>query len=62
MNAAYVEHPQFERSVATLRNAGVSVLYGPGGFEPNEPGKGRPESYPWHLPLDEAVRVIEAAP
>ncbi|MFJ5801650.1 hypothetical protein [Streptomyces decoyicus] len=62
VNATYVQHLQFERSVETLRHAGVSVLYGPGGFEPNEPGKGRPEDYPWDLPLAEAVRVVEAAP
>ncbi|MGW9172296.1 flavoprotein [Streptomyces decoyicus] len=62
VNAAYVEHPQFERSVETLRQAGVTVLYGPGGFEPNEPGRGRPEGYPWHLALNEVVRVVGAAP
>ncbi|MGW7639462.1 flavoprotein [Streptomyces decoyicus] len=62
VNAAYVQHPQFVRSLETLRNAGVSVLYGPGGFEPNEPGTGRPEGYPWHLPLAAAVRIVESAP
>lgn len=55
VNAAYVQHPQFERSVETLRAAGVRVLYGEGGFVPNKPGEGRPEGYPWHLALD-AVR------
>ncbi|RXS85467.1 flavoprotein [Streptomyces sp. TM32] len=62
VNSAYVQHPQFERSVETLRGSGVSVLYGPGGFEPNEPGMGRPEGYPWHLALAEAARVVGAAP
>lgn len=57
VNAAFVQHPQFERSVETLRSAGVTVLYGEGGFVPNEPGKGRPESYPWHLALAAAGRV-----
>ncbi|GGP89720.1 flavoprotein [Streptomyces melanogenes] len=52
VNAAYVQHPQFEQSVATLRAAGVTVLYGEGGFAPNQPGQRRPEGYPWRLALD----------
>ena len=52
VNAAYVAHPQFERSVETLRAAGVRVLYGEGGFVPNRPGDGRREAYPWPLLLD----------
>lgn len=54
VNAAYVQHPQFDRSVETLRTAGVTVLYGDGGFVPNEPGQRRPEGYPWELALDAA--------
>lgn len=61
VNQAFVAHPQFERSVATLRSTGVEVLYGPGGFEPNEPGKGHPETYPWHLVLDAADRRVSRA-
>jgi len=57
VNAAYARHPQFDRSVATLRTAGVEVLYGEGGFVPNRPGEGRPERYPWHLALEAAGRV-----
>ncbi|MDX3851401.1 flavoprotein [Streptomyces sp. AK02-01A] len=49
VNAAYAQHPQFERSVETLRSAGVTVLYGPGGFVPNEPGEKRP--FPWAAAL-----------
>ncbi|MFJ8851322.1 flavoprotein [Streptomyces sp. NPDC102437] len=52
VNAAYVQHPAFDRSVETLRGAGVTVLYGPGGFVPNQPGQRRPEGFPWHLALD----------
>lgn len=52
VNAAYAVHPQFERSVETLRGAGVNVLYGEGGFVPNAPGSGKPADYPWHLVLD----------
>jgi hypothetical protein len=58
VNAAYVRHPQFERSVETLRGAGVRVLYGDGGFVPNRPGSGKPADYPWDLAL---AAVEEAA-
>lgn len=56
VNAAYVQHRQFERSVAELREMGVDVLYGEGGFVPNQPGQGRPKEYPWHLVLDAVER------
>jgi len=55
VNAAYVRHPQFERSVGELRMAGVRVLYGEDGFVPNESGKGNPSAYPWHLVLEAAA-------
>ncbi|MFJ3435644.1 flavoprotein [Streptomyces cyaneofuscatus] len=57
-NAAYVQHPQFDRSLDVLRAAGVSVLYGPGGFEPNQPGERRAEGFPWGIALDEVGRII----
>ncbi len=59
VNAAYVRHRQFERSVADLREMGVEVLYGEGGFVPNEPGQGKPKEYPWHLALDSAEKVLK---
>ncbi|WP_421109425.1 flavoprotein [Streptomyces sp. NEAU-S77] len=59
VNAAYVRHTQFDASIATLRTMGVRVLYGEGGFVPNEPGQGRPEGYPWHLALDAAEAVLD---
>lgn len=55
VNAAYAQHPQFPRSVAVLRAAGVNVLYGEGGFVPNEPGEKRP--FPWDVALT-AVRAV----
>lgn len=58
VNAAYVQHPQFERSVETLRGAGVRVLYGEGGFVPNQPGRGKPADYPWHLALAAAEDAL----
>ncbi|MER7000093.1 flavoprotein [Streptomyces sp. NPDC000410] len=57
VNAAYVQHRAFERSVAELRAMGVTMLYGEGGFIPNQPGQGRPGEYPWHLALAAADRV-----
>jgi len=59
VNAAYVQHRQFERSVAELREMGVHVLYGEGGFVPNQPGQGRPKEYPWGLVLDAAERFAD---
>ncbi|MET9361521.1 flavoprotein [Streptomyces sp. NPDC006632] len=60
VNAAYVQHPQFEQSVALLRGAGVTVLYGEGGFVPHQPGEGRPEGYPWRIALDAARAIVSA--
>ncbi|MFE3786873.1 flavoprotein [Streptomyces goshikiensis] len=50
VNSAYAQHPQFLPSLEILRGAGVRVLVGPGGFEPNAPGEKRP--YPWEAALD----------
>jgi hypothetical protein len=62
VNAAYVQHRQFERSVGELREMGVQVLYGEGGFVPNLPGQGKPKEYPWHLVLDTAERIAASTP
>ncbi|WP_369209085.1 flavoprotein [Streptomyces sp. PU-14G] len=59
VNAAYVRHPQFARSLEVLRGAGVRVLYGEGGFVPEPPGQGRPGAFPWNLAL-EAVEQAAA--
>jgi phosphopantothenoylcysteine synthetase/decarboxylase len=58
VNAAYVQHRQFERSVADLGEMGVRVLYGEGGFVPNQPGQGKPKEYPWRLVLDAAEQMV----
>ncbi|MEU9152641.1 flavoprotein [Streptomyces sp. NPDC048417] len=60
VNAAYVRHNQFERSVAELRAMGVRVLYGKDGFVPNQPGQGKPKEYPWDLVLDAADELASA--
>jgi phosphopantothenoylcysteine synthetase/decarboxylase len=50
LNSAQAAHPAFERSVRALRQMGVTVLFGPGVYEPGPPGTGgRP--YDWELPL-----------
>ena len=50
LNSAQAAHPAFNRSVSALREMGVTVLYGPGVYEPGPPGTGgRP--YDWDLPL-----------
>ncbi|MBR7672368.1 flavoprotein [Streptomyces daliensis] len=58
LNDAFATHPQFGRSVETLRGAGVRVLLGEGGFQPNPPGEGRPKEYPWHLALAAAHEAL----
>lgn len=54
VNSAYATHPQFHRSIETLRGSGVRMLYGEGGFRPAPPGAGHPASYPWQLALGSA--------
>ncbi|MEU8516354.1 flavoprotein [Kitasatospora sp. NPDC048722] len=46
-NAAQAAHPAVTRSVETLRGAGVTVLLGPGGFEPHPPRQSHLHAYPW---------------
>lgn len=51
LNNAQAAHPAFDRSIAALREMGVTVLYGPDIYEPGPPGTGgRP--YDWELPLE----------
>lgn len=61
VNAAYSQHRQLDRSVTELREQGVTVLYGEGGFEPNPPGSGAPKGYPWDLALGAAKLAAEQA-
>jgi phosphopantothenoylcysteine decarboxylase len=51
LNSAQASHPAFDRRVTALREMGVTVLYGPGVYEPGPPGTGgRP--YDGELPLE----------
>ncbi|MFC9244598.1 flavoprotein [Streptomyces sp. NPDC057136] len=61
VNSAYAQHPQFHWSVDALRSMGVTVLYGEGGFVPNQPGELRPEGYPWHLTLAAVDAIVSPA-
>ncbi len=59
VNTALAANVVFARSVADLRAAGVTILLGPGGFEPHPPrtGDAKIESYPWGLTLEAVERV-----
>lgn len=60
VNAAYARHRALHRSVVELRDMGVTVLYGAGGFEPNPPGERR--EYPWDVALAEVGRAADCGP
>lgn len=59
VNAAYATHRQLDRSITELREQGVTVLYGEGGFVPNPPGSGKPRAYPWDVALDSARQLAD---
>ncbi|MFD7779318.1 MULTISPECIES: flavoprotein [Streptomyces] len=61
VNAAYAQHRQLHRSVTELREQGVTVLYGDGGFEPNPAGSGKPAGYPWDIALSAAAHLVDEA-
>lgn len=54
VNAAQITHTAFTQHVETLRAAGVTVLLGPGAYEPHPPHEGSKHlhKYPWHTALD----------
>ncbi|MEV7090302.1 flavoprotein [Streptomyces sp. NPDC093085] len=59
VNAAYAQHRRLHKSIAELREMGVTVLYGEGGFMPNQPGEKEP--YPWAKALDAIANVATPA-
>ncbi|MDX2561352.1 flavoprotein [Streptomyces sp. TX20-6-3] len=61
VNRAYTAHPQWDRSIETLRSAGVRVVYGEGGFVPHEPGQGDPATYPWRAALEAVADIPDRA-
>jgi phosphopantothenoylcysteine synthetase/decarboxylase len=58
LNDAQASHPAFARSVAELRDAGVTVLYGPSVYEPTPPRTGG-RAYDWQLILDALPDAID---
>ncbi|MBB5800800.1 hypothetical protein F4560_000568 [Saccharothrix ecbatanensis] len=54
VNTALANNRVFHRSVAELRESGVTVLFGEDGFVPHPPRTGGQvmDSYPWHLALE----------
>jgi phosphopantothenoylcysteine synthetase/decarboxylase len=53
-NEAMARHPAFPRSIALLREWGVSVLYGAGEIPAFDPGTGESlvDLFPWRLAVD----------
>ncbi|MEV8476190.1 flavoprotein [Streptomyces sp. NPDC051173] len=51
-NTAQSQHPAVPGSVTTLREAGVHLLLGDGGFIPHPPRKGDLDAYPWQAAID----------
>ena len=62
VNSALASRAPFRHSVEALRTEGVHILIGPGGIQPHPPHTGGDliDSYPWHLALDEAERLVSA--
>jgi phosphopantothenoylcysteine synthetase/decarboxylase len=62
VNSALASRHPFQRSVEALRNEGVRILIGHGGIEPHPPHTGGSliDSFPWHLALNEADRLVKA--
>ncbi|MGC5000598.1 flavoprotein [Streptomyces sp. DT195] len=51
-NDAQAAHPAVARHVEFLREAGVTVLLGEGGFTPHKPKHGDLDAYPWQAAID----------
>jgi phosphopantothenoylcysteine synthetase/decarboxylase len=61
VNSALASRAPFRRSVESLRNEGVRIMLGPGGFEPHPPrtGSSHIDTYPWRAALDEVGRLAD---
>ena len=57
-SAVLAANQVFQRNLAHLRAAGVTVLFGPDVLEPHPPRTAgtRLDAYPWHLALDAVER------
>lgn len=61
VNAALARHPQFDRSLETLRGAGVTVLSGEPSLLAEDRAQAGLPAYPWHAALDAARQHLEPA-
>jgi hypothetical protein len=63
VNASLAANRAFIRSVAELREAGVTVLLGEGGFIPHPAGQGgtRVATFPWKIALDAIAHREESS-
>ncbi|WP_018685289.1 flavoprotein [Actinokineospora enzanensis] len=64
VNTALADNRVFHRSVAELRESGVTVLLGEDGFIPHPPRTGGKamDSYPWRAALQAVAQAKSAAP
>ena len=62
VNSALASRVPFRRSVESLREEGIQVLLGPGGFEPHPPRTGGSviDIFPWDAALDEVDRLTDS--
>lgn len=51
-NDAQAKHPVLVQSVARLREWGVTILLGEGGFTPHPPKQGKLDQWPWDAAFD----------
>jgi phosphopantothenoylcysteine synthetase/decarboxylase len=60
VNSALASREAFGENVARLRREGMRILLGEEGVQPHPPrgGSGLIPGFPWHLALDEAVRLV----
>jgi hypothetical protein len=59
-NDAQARQPAVERSVATLRDGGVMILLGDGGFTPHPPKCGNLDAYPWTAAIEALPAVTDS--
>jgi phosphopantothenoylcysteine synthetase/decarboxylase len=64
VNSALAGRAPFRRSVDSLRGEGVRILLGSDGIEPHasRAGDRMTGTFPWHLALGEAERLVAARP
>jgi phosphopantothenoylcysteine synthetase/decarboxylase len=62
VNSSLAGRAPFQLSVESLRAEGVRILFGPGAIQPHPPRTGGDliDTYPWHLALDEAERMLRS--